>query len=294
LCDIASGQWDPWLCKRFELDQVVLPDVLPIEHRYGNLRGSPVFLTAVNGDQNAAVYACGPLPSGTVLVNLGTGAFILATTGVNAATHPDLLVSRSRSDNNRAEYVIEGTVNGAGAALSWAADSLGIAAWSNVDLQGWLQTEPATVFINSVGGLGSPFWCDGPGPHWRNTSGQVTVPAGPAGMAAVAESIVFLLRINCDCLRDAGIAISQLRVGGGLADVDALCQRLANLCAIPVVRPVALEATALGIAWLAAGGPADWDPPGQLDRFAPVTDAGLMARFDLFKNYIDTRRGGAG
>ena len=56
-----------------------------------------------------------------VLVNVGTGAFILRLTGNKQIELPGLLRGLARSDEGRADFLVEGTVNGAAAALDWLA-----------------------------------------------------------------------------------------------------------------------------------------------------------------------------
>ena len=286
LCNVETGDWDPWLRERFELDTSTLPAVHPIRHDYGVLGGSDVPLTAVHGDQNAAIHAFGPVAEDTVLINLGTGAFILANTGTELLSHPDLLSARCDSDAQSAQFTIEGTVNGAGAGLNWAAKTLQRQPLAGAELGVYLNTEPDCIFINTVGGLGSPYWRDGPAPHWIDRHGHSVHPNAAEALAAVAESMVFLLRVNFDALKDAGVPIHRLRISGGLAQADALCQRLANLCTVPVVRPTAVEATARGIAWLAVNKPARWETPQHVRTFLPASDPALQARHQMFVKFI--------
>jgi glycerol kinase len=51
--------------------------------------------------------------------------------------------------------------------------------------------------------------------------------------------------------RDAGIAITELRVDGGASANNLLLQFQADLLGVPVVRPRIIETTALGAAYLA-------------------------------------------
>ena len=286
LLNLLSGEWDPWLVRRFGLTQIALPRVCPIEHPYGRLSGSGIRLTAVSGDQNAAIYAYGPVATGTVLVNLGTGAFLLAPTA-GMLSHRDLLTSTCGGGAGRTDYMLEGTVNGAGAALAWAADQLGLARPVAEALDQWLEQPPSGVFINTIGGLGSPFWRDGPPAHWRDLAGRpVTLPAGEA-IAAVAESIVFLLRINLGCMQTAGLSPQLLRISGGLARSARMCQLLADGCELPVTRPLMPEASARGIAWLAGGRPPGWDAPRDSAAFTPRTVPDLARRFRTFRRLLD-------
>lgn len=276
LWHIDSRDWDPWLLELFGVPGDLLPACRPIMSDYGVMQAAAVPVTAVNGDQNAAVYSLGQPQPGTAIVNLGTGAFVLIPTGAERVRHEQLLSGLCSSDAQTGDYTIEGTVNGAGAALSWAAEQWGIADLIG-QLDGWLQRcDTPPLFLNSIGGLGSPFWRPGPEP--------VIVGDGELWerVAAVVESILFLLQANLDAMQAAGLHTNRIQISGGLAKSDALCQRFADLTGCVVYRPTETEATARGAAWLAAGRPSHWPEtkPGTL--FVPRPNPGLGERYQRF------------
>jgi glycerol kinase len=219
------------------------------------------------------------------LVNIGTGAFILLPTGNHLVQHPTLLTSLGSSDDSKAEYIIEGTVNGAGAALDWAAAKWNLPNFIE-QLPDWLsRDEEPPLFVNTIGGLGSPWWCPGPAPK--------IIGEGAAWLriVAVVESILFLLLVNYHTLRDAGLEINRFQVTGGLARLDGVCQRLANLTQKTVYRPAETEATARGVAWLATGRPRRWPKPGRGAFFRPQPNEALIARYHRFHKYLKTNVG---
>ena len=277
LWNIRTRDWDPWLLALFNLPAEPLPACRPIRHFYGTLTDTDIPLLVVNGDQNAAVYGQGRPQSGTAIVNLGTGAFVLAPTGRELLRHPALLSGITSSDDAGADYTIEGTVNGAGAAISWAGKKLGLTHPAH-KLQGWLQDTPnPSLFLNSIGGLGSPWWQSGPDPVWLNPDAGI-----PERMAAVVESILFLVQANLDAMIEAGLDLRRIQISGGLANVDNLCQRLADLSGQPVYRPQQREATARGAAWLASGMPDGWGEQKHMDVFEPRPATDLRRRYHEF------------
>lgn len=280
LWNLDSCEWDPWLLQLFGIEAGTLPTCRPIEHCYGTLAGTDIPLTAVNGDQNAAVYGLGQPPTTTAIVNLGTGAFVLVPSGTERIAHPALLNGLVRSGDSGSEYTLEGTVNGAGAALSWAQDHWRIADVTD-HLEEWLKRpgEPP-LFINTIGGLGSPWWRAGP------AAALVGNGAPWQQIVAVAESILFLVQANLDAIREAGLLLTSLRVSGGLASSDALCQRLADLSGCTVLRPTDTEATARGVAWLAAGRPPDWSDSQPGHTFTARLRPDLTARYRRFCRLI--------
>ena len=99
---------------------------------------------------------------------------------------------------------------------------------------------------------------------------------------AVAESIVFLLQANFEIMRKFPPIPARLVATGGLARLDRLCQRLADLSGLPVYRPAEHEATARGTAYLLAGFPENWseEKPGM--SFAPQPNPLLKQRYNLW------------
>jgi glycerol kinase len=80
--------------------------------------------------------------------------------------------------------------------------------------------------------------------------------------------------------------LRHLRVSGGLSRIAPLCQKLANLSGLPVTRSQQQEASARGIAWLAAGRPADWARTDDVQLFAPQPDSALAGRYGKFVEHL--------
>ena len=155
-------------------------------------------LTVVTGDQSAVPFAFGPLDPAAAYLNVGTGAFVQRAIRDRLPDAPRLLASVVWSDATGVDYMLEGTVNGAGSALDW------FAARENVDIGALLPAVEAEaesleppLFLNGVSGLGSPFWA---GDFESRFVGDGTVAER---LLAVIESIVFLIRVNLDELRPA-------------------------------------------------------------------------------------------
>lgn len=300
LLDLHTANWSDNLVQLFGLVKNYLPVCMPLQHRYGVLQHSTTPLVTVCGDQTAAFHGLGPLAPGTAVVNIGTGAFILAACEKVITDTPLLCGLRAGG------WLLEGTVNGAGAALDWAQQHWPVDNLFDL-LPQWLHAETAPpVFINTVGGLGSPWWCGGVEPYFVEAGGAtsftptltldnrsrhcstsyipVVVPpqgGGKERYVAIIESIVFLLQHNVLALQKH-LAIDTLLVSGGLSRLDGLCQKLANLSGCRVQRVEHFETTARGAAWLAAGQPRDWfDLPATTQTFSPQADNGMKSRFTL-------------
>ena len=283
LWNLQSRAWDRSLLELFNIPPQVLPDCYPVIADFGTTRNGAVPVKAVNGDQTAALYAEGQPPDNTIVVNIGTGAFVLLPVS-DPGTRPEgLLAGISQSNEQSASYYVEGTVNGAAAALEWAAGQYEVT-WAEEKLAEWLEeiTAPA-LFINTVGGLGAPWWRAGPVPHFLDEH-----LSAPEAMVAVIESIIFLVQVNVTLMCDLKPDVDTIRISGGLSNLDGLCQKLANLSGLVVHRPEQVEATARGIAWQAAGCPEDWPVTSAGETFKPDSDPALHERYTRFLEVLES------
>ncbi len=281
LFDLHRLDWSAELCQLFAIPQHCLPECLPMQYDYGQLKDYGIPITTVCGDQSAALFAQGPISSGVAHINIGTGAFILAPCEA-PITETDLLCGIALSDQHQHGYLLEGTVNGAGAALSWAQQQFPVEQLFQ-HLPGWLaNTDTVPLFVNTIGGLGSPWWKDGGPAHFTDDCPLST----PQRYVAIVESVVFLLQHNLEQMQQQ-LDIQHIQVGGGLSKLDGLCQKLADLSALPVQRPRQTEATARGAAWLAAGRPQHWFSQAMPTTFTPHQQPGLQQRY---RNFIDVIR----
>ena len=93
-------------------------------------------------------------------------------------------------------------------------------------------------------------------PHWRaDARGVITGLTRGAGRAeivrAALEAVVYQTADLLDAMARDGAPVAALKVDGGMVANDWLLQFLADILDTPVERPVVLETTALGAAFLA-------------------------------------------
>lgn len=248
LYDIAQGDWSPALCDAFGLDAALLPRPLPDIAEFGVLHVGEheVPLRACAGDQNLVPIALGADDPQRIALNLGTGAFLFAPVTGGGTTAPALLASVLPSATTPPAQVQEGTVNGAGAAFDWLAQQYGVDTlpWSALDAD---RPDPP-LFLNTIGGLGSPLWRAGSTPRFSTPPRDLE-----AAMGVVADSIAFLVQRNLDCLHGHGHDAGAITAGGGLSRSAGLCQRIADLAGLPVLRVADPELSLRGLARLLAG-----------------------------------------
>ena len=271
LMDLETMDWSRELCELFGVPREALPSCVPNQYRFGDMQvaGRRIPLTVVTGDQPAALFAQGTPEPGIAYINIGTGAFVQALADERV---PGLLRSVLWRDAGQTLFALEGTVNGAAAALDTVASLSGLTPTRMMrQLPAWLaDAGDPPLFLNGIGGLAAPYWR----PEFR--SRFVGRGDAAARMVAAVESIVFLLHANLRRMQEHGLQFKRLRVSGGLSQLDGLCQRLADLSGLPVERPQLHEATAMGLAKL-AGGLADAGPVAG-DRFRPRHDPALGSR----------------
>ena len=105
------------------------------------------------------------------------------------------------------------------------------------------------------------------------------------------ESIAFLLQANIDHMAKFVPAARRIRVSGGVSRLDGLCRRLASVSGLPVQRREDPEASARGIAYLAAGRPREWNTTPREEVFQPEQDAGLRARYRRWRGLMEQASG---
>jgi glycerol kinase len=273
LFDPASLDWSQPLLDAFGIDRKCLPRCVPTRHGFGHLQVGErrIPLTACTGDQSAAAFAFGPPQERVALVNVGTGAFVQRAAPREASLPDGLLRSVLQSVGADATYSHEGTVNGAGSAIDWLGGRVAL------DVERALQSLAAPpsadvpLFMNGVGGLGAPFWKADFPVEFVGSGDDLQL------LVSIVESIAFLLAVNIEVMQ-ASARLERIRISGGLARCDYLCRTLADLTGLVVERYALREATARGVAFLAAGEPCEWVPPQVERSFTPSDNPALASR----------------
>ena len=282
LWNILACNWDDHLLKTFQIPTNVLPLCVPSRHPYGHIALSKrrLPLSFVTGDQSAALFHDGKPKKNAIYLNLGTGAFLQRLQKQSPQTER-LLSSLVLCEDGECVYALEGTINGAGAALAWFSDQYQADKWFE-SAEDWLKkTLAPPLFINAIGGLASPYWMP------RLSSGFIGGGDLAARLTAVIESILFLIQVNLEEMGKVTAPPTQLIVSGGLSAIDGLCQRLANLSGILVVRSEDCDATARGLAFLMAKPSTSWSTDLKILQFFQEEDKGLKSRYALWQQEIE-------
>jgi glycerol kinase len=264
LFDIGQGAWSQEMADLFGVSLVNLPRVVDSSGEI-SMTDPAVFggvaapITGIAGDQQAALFGQACTTPGMAKNTYGTGSFVLTQTGpARVASSSGMLTTVAWRRAGRLSYALEGAIFITGAALQWLRDGLGIIGSaaeagpiaSSVPDSGGVFMVPAFV------GLGAPHW----DPYARGTIVGLTRGSGRVQLVrAAVESMAYQTRDVVEAMQiDLGSPLRELRVDGGAAVMDVLCQFQADLLGIPVRRPRHTETTALGAAFLAGLGAGVW------------------------------------
>ena len=270
LFNVHNTDWDDKLLGLLGVPRGVLPRVVSCSevcaYTQPGLLGAAIPIAGIAGDQQAALFGQRCTAPGMVKNTYGTGCFMLMNTAerpVNS-TH-GLITTVAWRVGPRKQYALEGSVFIAGAAIQWLRDGLGlIRASSEVDkLAAQVPDNGGVYLVPAFAGLGAPHW----DPYARGTVVGLTQGSKAAHLArATLESIAYQTGDVLDAMQaDSGIALKELRVDGGATRSDLLMQFQADVLGVPVVRPVLLESTALGAAYLAGLGVGYWRDGAEID-----------------------------
>jgi glycerol kinase len=265
LCyDIHRMTWDEDLCRMLGVPMALLPPVRPSAGVFGETAsgaglpgGIPV--AGIAGDQQAALFGQACVEPGMAKNTYGTGCFALLNTGERAVTSTKgLLTTVAWTVDGATSYALEGAVFIAGAAVQWLRDGLGIIKHA-AETQALAESVPETggvYLVPAFVGLGAPYW----DPYARGTLVGVTRGTTRAHLARAAlEAIAYQSRDVLDTMkRESNVPLTTLRVDGGAAANDFLCQFQADVLGVEVLRPSVTETTGLGAAYLAGVGAGLW------------------------------------
>lgn len=256
LFNIRTQEWDEELLKLFGIPKSMLPEVKQSSELYGEtattIFASKIPIAGIAGDQHAALFGQMCIDNGMVKNTYGTGCFMLMNIGDKFITSKNnLLTTIAWKIDGKIQYAFEGSIFIGGAVVQWLRDGLGIIKTS-AEVEKLALSVPDTggvYFIPAFAGLGAPYW----DPEARGTIVGLTrgTNAGHIARAALQSIAYQTMDVLKAMEADAGTPIRELRVDGGATANNLLMQFQANLLNCKVIRPMIVETTALGAAYLA-------------------------------------------
>jgi glycerol kinase len=275
LYNIYELEWDEDILQRFRIPMNMLPEVKSSSEIYAytnpDLFGVHIPIAGIAGDQQAALFGQCCFEPGMTKNTYGTGCFLLMNTGKKPQpSKSGLLTTIAWGLEGNVEYALEGSVFIAGALIQWLRDELKIihsAAESEL-MASRVKDTGGVYIVPAFVGLGAPYWDQ----HARGAIFGLTRGTGRNHIVRAAlESIAYQTKDVVDCLsRDSGIPLPGLRIDGGAAANQLLCQFQADILDMKVVRQEIVEVTALGAAYLAGLAVEYWESKEELREMVRV------------------------
>ncbi|HAT72110.1 MAG TPA: hypothetical protein DCS63_04770 [Elusimicrobia bacterium] len=256
LFNLRRLKWEPKLLAAFGVGLECLPEIKPSVGRLAQVEtaGRRIPVTAMLGDQQAAMLGLGLETPNAAALNYGTGAFLLVNTGSQPLKIRGLLNSfgwQEGEDKKKICYFTESTVNSAGTALEWLRQKFGL--FDDIsDVDGMCRKSKNRLHcLPAIGGIGAPYWdfttfttFTGFSPH----TDKYDVVRG------VTEGIAYMVADAFDLVKKKGLKIDELKVSGGLSRIDWLLQFQADITGARLTALEESEATAMGAGLAAARG----------------------------------------
>ena len=257
LYNIHTGTWDDELLGILRVPLAMLPEVKDCAADFGDCEakffGTAIPIRGVAGDQQAASIGQACFEPGMMKSTYGTGCFALLNTGATAvASSNRLLTTVAYQFEGKRTYALEGAIFIAGAAVQWLRDGLKVVkkAADTGALAKAADKNQKVYLVPAFVGLGAPYWnAEVRGALFGLTRATTNKELARAALEAVCYQTNDLLEAMKRDWGTRGEII--LRVDGGMTASDWTMQFLADILAAPVDRPVVLETTALGAAYLA-------------------------------------------
>ena len=257
LYNIHTGTWDDELLSILRVPRAMLPEVKDCAANFGvceaKFLGAAIPILGVAGDQQAATIGQACFEPGMMKSTYGTGCFALLNTGPTAVVSNNrLLTTVAYQLEGKRTYALEGAIFIAGAAVQWLRDGLKVVkkAADTGALAKAADKNQNVYLVPAFVGLGAPYWnAEVRGALFGLTRATTNRELARAALEAVCYQTNDLLEAMRKDWGTAGETI--LRVDGGMTASDFTMQFLADILGAPVDRPVVLETTVLGAAYLA-------------------------------------------
>ncbi len=256
LFNIHTLEWDREILDILSIPYSMLPKVRMSSEVYGvtdaDEAGAEIKIAGIAGDQQSALFGQICLEKGNVKNTYGTGCFMLMNTGERPVKSKNgLLTTIAWGINGKVTYALEGSVFMGGAVVQWLRDELKLinTASETEEIAKSVGSSDGVYLVSGFQGLGTPYWD-------MDACGSIIGLSRGSGKAhivrAALESIAYRsLDVVSVMEKDSGINLSGMKVDGGASLNNFLMQFQCNLINREVIRPVSIETTAMGAAFLA-------------------------------------------
>lgn len=304
--NINTLEWDNEILKLLDIPKAMLPEPKPSSYVYGEtgstIFGGPIKIAGAAGDQQAALFGQTCFEPGEGKNTYGTGCFLLMNTGETPVYSKNGLVTTiAWGLDGKVNYALEGSVFVCGAAIQWLRDELDIMEKSSDSEAMALAVEDSCglYVVPAFVGLGAPYW----DPYARGAVLGITRGANKNHLVrATLESLAYQTNDLITAMTDdLGSCLVSLKVDGGACANNFLMQFQSDVLDCKVERPVCIETTSLGAAYLAGLATGYWKNKEdvlqnwQVDRtFEPAMDESKRAEMlEGWSKAVEKTRGWA-
>lgn len=265
LFNIHDLKWDDELLDILDIPKEIMPEVKSSSEIYGytldyHFFGEKVPISGIAGDQQAALFGQACFEPGMVKNTYGTGCFMLMNTGEKPVfSQNGLLTTIAWHINGKTTYALEGSVFVAGSSVQWLRDGIKMIhhAGETEGLAYMLPSNEGVYIVPAFVGLGTPYWdSDVRGAIFGITRGTSKAHFARAVLEAICYQSMDVLKAMEE---DTRIPIQSFKVDGGATINRFLMQFQSDILNLKVERPLILETTALGAAYLAGLSTGFWN-----------------------------------
>ena len=255
LMDLSTLAWDDEILAIMGIPKSMLPEIRSSSQVYGEATGVLAGIPVAGdlGDQQAALFGQTCFSAGEAKNTYGTGNFLLLNTGTSPVQSNNGLITGVgyKIGDAPAAYMLEGSIAITGALVQWLRDNLKIisSAPEVETLARTVEDNGGVFFVPAFSGLFAPYWRS----DARGVIAGLTRYVNSGHIArAVLEATAWQTKEVVDAMdADSGVALTALKVDGGMTGNDLLMQFQADVLDVPVIRPKVAETTALGAAYAA-------------------------------------------
>ena len=256
LFNIKELKWDDEILAELNIPKSMLPEVKQSSEIYGYcdsaFLGGEIPIAGAAGDQQAALFGQTCFKSGEAKNTYGTGCFMLMNTGETPVFSENGLVTTiAWGLDGKVNYALEGSIFVAGAAIQWLRDELKIieSATDSEYMANKVKDTNGCYVVPAFTGLGAPHWDQ----YARGTIVGITRGVNKYHIVrATLESLAYQVNDVLQAMKaDSKIELEALKVDGGASQNNLLMQMQSDIIDAPVKRPMCVETTAMGAAYLA-------------------------------------------
>jgi glycerol kinase len=268
MMNLKTLDWDPEILQILGVPRAMLPSIRSSSQVYGECRGALAGIAVAGdlGDQQAALFGQTCFAVGEAKNTYGTGNFLLLNTGTSPVPSKSGLLTTLayKIGEQPAVYCLEGSIAITGALVQWMRDNLGLIKTSAEieQLAASVDDNGGAYFVPAFSGLFAPYWKS----DARGVIAGLTryVTKGHLARAAL-EATAWQTREVVDAMNaDSGVALTSLRVDGGMVYNELLMQFQSDVLGVPVIRPKVAETTSLGACYAAGYAVGFWSKEEEL------------------------------